>query len=129
MDVGIETQPLIEGLRNEIIVRDGVAVGRLIVDRSGPHPLLIDITLLPAHRNAGIGLASVLANVIYVPAKLTYAALGGLTGAAAWALTAGNTDIAKGVWVASLGGDYFLAHEMVAGDRKIHFSGPTEAGM
>ena len=81
------------------------------------------------HRDAGIGLASVLANVIYVPAKLVYAVVGSVTGAAAWGLTGGNTEVAKGVWVASLGGDYFLAREMVSGDRKIHFSGPTEVGM
>lgn len=106
-----------------------LAATALVVALLAPAAAHADETMQARHRNAGIGLASVLANVIYVPAKLTYAALGGLTGAAAWALTAGNTDIAKGVWVASLGGDYFLAHEMVAGDRKIHFSGPTEAGM
>lgn len=81
------------------------------------------------HSDVGIGLASVLANVIYVPAKLMYAVVGSVRGAAAWGLTGGNTEVAKGVWVASLGGDYFLAREMVSGDRKVHFSGPTEVGI
>ena len=89
----------------------------------------VDEAMKARHRDAGIGIASVLANVIYVPAKLAYAVVGSVTGGAAWAVTGGNTEVAKGVWVSSLGGDYFLAREMVAGDRKIHFSGPTEVGM
>jgi ribosomal protein S18 acetylase RimI-like enzyme len=39
----------------DIIVHDGVAAGRLIVDREGDRILLIDIALLPEHRNHGIG--------------------------------------------------------------------------
>lgn len=39
----------------QIIQRDDVAIGRLIIDRSGDELLLIDIALLPACRNAGIG--------------------------------------------------------------------------
>src|SRR5260370_8962977 len=37
-----------------IIVHDGRAAGRLIVDRSGDDILLIDVALLPEFRNAGI---------------------------------------------------------------------------
>jgi len=39
----------------QIIMRGDVAAGRLIVDRSDEAVLLIDIALLPEHRNAGIG--------------------------------------------------------------------------
>src|SRR6266571_1413372 len=42
-----------------IIVHDGRAAGRLIVDRSGEDILLIDVALLPEFRNAGIGSALV----------------------------------------------------------------------
>ena len=38
-----------------IIQLDNVAAGRLIVDRSGDVILLMDISLLPAYRGAGIG--------------------------------------------------------------------------
>ena len=38
-----------------IILRDGAPIGRLIVDRSGPKLLLMDIVLLPEHCNQGIG--------------------------------------------------------------------------
>lgn len=40
-----------------IIERDGVAVGRLFVDRSGPEILVLVLSLLPAWRGQGIGAA------------------------------------------------------------------------
>jgi GNAT superfamily N-acetyltransferase len=39
----------------KIIERDGIPAGRLIVENRGDHLLIIDIALLPEHRNAGIG--------------------------------------------------------------------------
>jgi ribosomal protein S18 acetylase RimI-like enzyme len=39
----------------QVILRDGVPAGRFTVDRSDKGILLIDIALLPAHRNIGIG--------------------------------------------------------------------------
>jgi GNAT superfamily N-acetyltransferase len=39
----------------QIIERDGVAAGRLLVWRSEKEMLVIDIALLPEHRGAGIG--------------------------------------------------------------------------
>src|SRR5438105_4498708 len=38
-----------------IILDDGVAAGRLIVDRDDQRILIIDIALLPEHRNKGVG--------------------------------------------------------------------------
>jgi ribosomal protein S18 acetylase RimI-like enzyme len=39
----------------QVILRDGVPAGRLTVNRSDEGILLVDIALLPAHRNVGIG--------------------------------------------------------------------------
>ncbi|PKN94765.1 MAG: GNAT family N-acetyltransferase [Chloroflexi bacterium HGW-Chloroflexi-6] len=39
----------------KIIERDGIPIGRLMTENRGDHFLLMDIALLPAHRNAGIG--------------------------------------------------------------------------
>jgi GNAT superfamily N-acetyltransferase len=39
----------------DIIERDGVEAGRLLVWRSGKEILIVDIALLPEHRGAGIG--------------------------------------------------------------------------
>ena len=40
---------------HNVIMHDGVSAGRLIVDRNGERILLVDIALLPEHRNQGIG--------------------------------------------------------------------------
>jgi hypothetical protein len=76
-----------------------------------------------AGREAGIGLATVVANIFYKPAKVGYAAVGGITGGLTYALTAGNLDAAEKVWVASGGGDYVLSPEHLQGRDKIQFSG------
>jgi ribosomal protein S18 acetylase RimI-like enzyme len=45
------------GARFDVIERDGVAVGRLYVDRTAGEIRVLDISLLPEHRGAGIGSA------------------------------------------------------------------------
>jgi hypothetical protein len=74
----------------------------------------------------GIGAATVAADVVYVPTKVVYALLGGITGGAGWAVTGGNTQVSDTIWRSSLGGDYVLTPAMVRGDEPIHFSGPTQ---
>jgi hypothetical protein len=76
-------------------------------------------------KGVGIGAGTVAGNVLYVPAKLVYGILGGLTGGASYLLTGGNTQTANTIWRSSLGGDYVLTPDMVAGQKPIHFSGPT----
>src|ERR1700756_3808679 len=76
-------------------------------------------------KGVGIGAGTVAGNVLYVPAKLVYGILGGITGGASYLLTGGNTQAANTIWRSSLGGDYVLTPDMVAGQKPIHFSGPT----
>lgn len=71
----------------------------------------------------GTGVVAVLGNVVYIPVKLTYAVLGGVTGSLAYVLTGGNRDVADGVWVPSMGGDYVLTTDMMTGREKVHFNG------
>ena len=82
-----------------------------------------------AKSDAGLGLATVVANIFYIPVKVGYAAVGGVTGGLAYAVTAGNKAVAERVWVSSVGGDYVLTGDMVAGQQKIHFSGTTDPDM
>ena len=74
--------------------------------------------------DAGIGTATVAANVFYIPAKLAYATLGGITGSFAYVLTGANYQIAERVWNPSLGGDYILSREHIRGQETIYFSAP-----
>jgi hypothetical protein len=76
-----------------------------------------------AKQDAGVGLAAAMANLFYIPAKITYAALGGLTGGMTYALTLGSTEAAERVWVASGGGDYVLSTDHISGQKKVHFTG------
>src|SRR3984893_5406725 len=76
-------------------------------------------------KGVGVGAGTLFGNVLYIPAKLVYGILGGVAGGAGWALTGGNTQVANTIWRSSLGGDYVLTPNMVAGQDPIHFSGPT----
>jgi hypothetical protein len=76
--------------------------------------------------DAGMGTATVLANVVYVPVKLVYATLGGITGGFAYVLTGGNYAAAEKVWVPSLGGNYVLDPGHLRGQEQIYFSGPLQ---
>ena len=71
----------------------------------------------------GIGFGTALVNVLYIPAKFTYATVGSLIGGFAWLLTLGDTDTAMGVWEPTLGGSYVVTPSMLRGDEPIEFSG------
>lgn len=59
----------------------------------------------------GRGAATALANVLYIPAKLAYALVGGVVGGLAFAVTAGNMEVANTIWRPSVGGRYTLSTE------------------
>lgn len=73
----------------------------------------------------GYGAGALFSNILYIPAKLVYALLGGMVGGGAWALTGGNTQTADTIWRSSLGGDYVITPDMLQGKEQLHFSGPT----
>src|SRR5277367_6216179 len=66
---------------------------------------------------AGYGVGALLCNVLYIPAKLTYAVLGGVVGGGTYLVTAGNQTAANTVWRSSLGGDYVVTPQMLAGQQ------------
>ncbi len=75
---------------------------------------------------AGYGAGALLCNVLYIPAKLVYALLGGIVGGGTYLITAGNSQAANTVWRSALGGDYVVTPQMLAGQQPINFSGPTD---
>jgi len=79
--------------------------------------------------DAGWGALTVLTNVAYMPAKLCYATLGGLTGGLAFGLTGGDLQTAETVWVTSMGGTYVITPSMLQGQEPIVFTGtPSGSG-
>lgn len=75
--------------------------------------------------DAGMGVAAIGANVVYTPAKLIYATLGGITGGFTYVLTGGNYQTAAKVWSPALGGNYLLNPSHLRRQEPIYFSGPT----
>ncbi len=71
----------------------------------------------------GWGALTGLSNLIYLPAKLGYAVLGGVTGGLALGLTGGDLDTASAIWEPSLGGDYILTPSMIQGEEPFSFAG------
>jgi hypothetical protein len=84
-------------------------------------------TARPAHaafwEDAGWGALTVLSNAVYMPAKLVYSILGGITGGFAFALTGGDLDTAEKIWVPAMGGTYVVTPPMLRGEDSISFSG------
>jgi len=67
---------------------------------------------------------TVLTNIVYFPSKLVYAAVGGIVGALAYPLTAGDSDVSTAIWDASCRGTYVVTPDMLEGKERIRFSGP-----
>lgn len=71
----------------------------------------------------GIGLGTVVLDLLYMPTKVVYATLGGITGSFAFVLTGGSLNIARAIWTPSMGGTYVLTPSMLSGEDPIYFSG------
>ena len=76
--------------------------------------------------DAGWGSLTVLTNAVYMPVKLAYALLGGLTGGLAYGLTGGDLKTAETVWETSMGGTYVVTPRMLQGEDPVAFSGSPE---
>ena len=72
--------------------------------------------------DAGWGSLSALANLGYIPGKLVYSMMGGLTGGLAYGLTLGDLDTAQNIWTTSMGGTYVLTPRMLRGEDPVAFA-------
>jgi hypothetical protein len=79
-----------------------------------------------ATRDAKKGASVVLANVVYMPAKVLYAAGGGIVAGFAYLFSAGDKEVAKPILDAAIGGDYVVESEHLAGDKKLVFFGESQ---
>ena len=101
-----------KGWRN--VVAAAVLVAGFIVARPAQAGYLED---------AGWGGLTVLSNVLYMPLKLVYATVGGVTGGLAYGLTLGDLNTAETIWVTSMGGTYVVTPRMLQGQDELAFSG------
>jgi len=112
----------------------GLALGLLIAITAAPLPAQ---TTDPANQQpeslgeeAGYGAGSVLANVFYMPAKITYAGLGLLTGGLGFVLSGGRADVANNIIYPAIRGNYVVTPSHLRGTEPIYFVGapPPESG-
>ena len=73
--------------------------------------------------NAGLQAASWFVTVPYGAVKTAFAIGGGIVGGLTWAVTGGNTETAKAVWIPSMTGDYIVQPENLTGQKTLHFVG------
>ena len=74
---------------------------------------------------AGLGIAAIAADFLYVPAKVIYGVLGLTTGSAGWILTGGDGEVADRIFTPSLRGTYVLTPQHLLGEETIHFVGSS----
>ena len=81
----------------------------------------------PVGEEAGYGIGSALANVLYIPAKVTYAGLGVLTGGIGYLLSGGRADVANNIIYPAVGGHYVVTPSHLKGEQPLYFVGAPPA--
>ncbi len=76
-------------------------------------------------KHFGVGSACALSNVLYGPAKLFVAIIGSVTSGFAYAVTAGDVDVARKILDSSVMGDYVIEPGHILGQKPLEFIGNT----
>jgi hypothetical protein len=71
----------------------------------------------------GYGVGSVLANFFYMPAKITYAGLGLMTGGLGYVVSAGRADVANNIIYPAVRGNYVITPSHLRGEQPVIFIG------
>ncbi|MCP5041496.1 MAG: hypothetical protein GY944_10765 [bacterium] len=74
-------------------------------------------------QEAGIGVGTAVASLVYAPIKLVYAFGGLVVGGLAWAFSGGDSEVASVVLTPSLRGDYVVTRQQLLGRQEIEFFG------
>jgi hypothetical protein len=72
---------------------------------------------------AGTGVASAIASLVYGPAKISYSVLGVVFGGLAWGLSGGDTEVLTAVVSPAIRGDYVITPSHIRGERPVEFVG------
>jgi hypothetical protein len=77
----------------------------------------------PVTEELGYGFGAALASAFYIPAKVTYAGLGLLTGGLGFVLTGGRADVANNIIYPAVRGNYVVTPNHLKGAEPIYFVG------
>lgn len=105
----------------------GIALASLVAVMSSPlYAQSADTNSQPAEpvgQEAGYGVGAALASVFYIPAKVTYAGLGLLTGGIGYVLSGGRADVANNIIYPAVRGNYVVTPSHLKGTEPIYFVG------
>ena len=93
--------------------------------------LVLAIGMAPASASAdgnigedlGLGLGSAVCSVIYAPVKIVYAVGGLIVGGFGWALSGGDSNVAKSIVDPAVRGDYIVTPNVLRGRESLEFFG------
>lgn len=77
----------------------------------------------PVGEEAGYGVGAAIASVFYIPVKVTYAALGLLTGGLGYVVSGGRADVANNIIYPAVRGNYVVTPSHLKGTEPIYFVG------
>ena len=110
----------------------GVALASLVAVSSPLYAQTADTNTPPATpaaepvgQEAGYGVGAALASVFYIPAKVTYAGLGLLTGGLGYVFSGGRADVANNIIYPAVRGNYVVTPSHLKGTEPIYFVGPS----
>ncbi|MSP38694.1 MAG: hypothetical protein EXR70_09415 [Deltaproteobacteria bacterium] len=102
----------------------GIALASLVTVMSSPlFAQSADQIAEPVGQEAGYGVGAALASVFYIPAKVTYAGLGLLTGGIGYVLSGGRADVANNIIYPAVRGNYVVTPSHLKGSEPIYFVG------
>lgn len=76
---------------------------------------------------AGLQAACWALTIPYGAVKMAYAMGGGIVGGLTWAMTGGNMEAAKSIWIPSMTGDYIVQPQHLTREKHLYFVGAAEA--
>lgn len=77
----------------------------------------------PVTEELGYGVGAALASIFYIPAKVTYAGLGLLTGGLGYVFSGGRADVANNIIYPAVKGNYVVTPNHLKGTEPIYFVG------
>ncbi|HSA86698.1 MAG TPA: hypothetical protein VLE46_10980 [Nitrospira sp.] len=97
--------------------------GEDISEMTASHSIASSPSHLSSPEAAGLQAACWALTIPYGAVKMAYAIGGGIIGGLAWAMTGGNMDVAKSVWIPSMTGDYIVQPQHLTGEKHLYFVG------
>jgi len=120
-------RPLIMGLICCMLLgmMDGSGLAHVeeLPEASLPSPPSLSSSSSP--EEAGLQAACWMLTVPYGAVKVAYAIGGGIVGGLAWAITGGNMEVAKSIWIPSMTGDYIVQPQHLIGEKHLYFVGAS----